>query len=80
MTEHVNDGYAVNQEQLPETGVVIVSEDMPKFLKETAEVLENEGEVLVQTSEDVGSETVHQYAAAIAYSLRGREKLPSILG
>lgn len=38
------------------TGTVVVSEDMPEFLKRTAEQLEQDGEVLVQTSEDVGTE------------------------
>lgn len=44
------------QNEAPQTGTVIVSEDMPEFLKRTAEGLEADGEVLVQTSTDVGSE------------------------
>lgn len=58
MTEHVQNAQHRDAQEAHQTGVVIASEDVPEFLRKTAEVLENEGEVLVQTSEDVGNEMI----------------------
>jgi cyclopropane fatty-acyl-phospholipid synthase-like methyltransferase len=45
-----------DQVQNTQAEPVLVDEQLPEFLKQAAEKLEKDGEVLLQTEEDVGTE------------------------
>jgi len=49
----------VPEQDLSPVATVVTDEQAAEFLKQLGDKLDENGEVLVQTSEDVGTETVH---------------------